>query len=267
MRALLRGRPSRRDTNLNKEEKAALVDEIADRLGDASAIFAVDYRGISVPQAAELRAQLSEADATFRVVKNRLAKRAVERAGTPELDSLLVGPDGADVREGRRRSGREGDLHLRPPERDPRIQGRPDGRGPARPRPVQGDRQASGPRRSSRPARRRRREPADGVDARARIDGLGTRRCTGRDPDKGWSTGRRRPRPPEQPAGDAEENGEAGEESTPEAEAADEEPPADAGENGEAGGENGEAGEEEPAEEPSGEAEEEAGSGTKLENH
>ena len=70
------------DTNLNKDEKAALVDEIADRLGDASAIFAVDYRGISVPQAAELRAQLSEADATFRVVKNRLAKRAVERAGT-----------------------------------------------------------------------------------------------------------------------------------------------------------------------------------------
>jgi len=77
---------------MNKEEKAALVDEIAHRLGDASAIFAVDYRGISVPQAAELRSQLSEADATFRVVKNRLAKRAVERAGTPELDSLLVGP-------------------------------------------------------------------------------------------------------------------------------------------------------------------------------
>jgi large subunit ribosomal protein L10 len=77
---------------LDKEEKAALVDEIADRLGGASAIFAVDYRGISVPQAAELRAQLSEADASFRVVKNRLAKRAVERAGTPELDSLLVGP-------------------------------------------------------------------------------------------------------------------------------------------------------------------------------
>jgi len=77
---------------LDKEEKAALVDEIADRLGGASAIFAVDYRGISVPQAAELRTQLSEADASFRVVKNRLAKRAVERAGTPELDSLLVGP-------------------------------------------------------------------------------------------------------------------------------------------------------------------------------
>jgi large subunit ribosomal protein L10 len=77
---------------MDKEQKSALVDEIANRLGDANAIFAVDYRGISVPQAAELRAQLSEADATFRVVKNRLAKRAVERAGTGDLDQLLQGP-------------------------------------------------------------------------------------------------------------------------------------------------------------------------------
>ncbi len=77
---------------MRKEDKAALVDEIADRLGDAETIFAVDYRGITVPQAAELRARLSEADATFRVVKNRLAKRATERAGTAELDQLFEGP-------------------------------------------------------------------------------------------------------------------------------------------------------------------------------
>ena len=77
---------------MRKEDKAALVDEIADRLGDAEAIFAVDYRGITVPQAAELRAKLAEADTTFRVVKNRLAKRATERAGTAELDPLFEGP-------------------------------------------------------------------------------------------------------------------------------------------------------------------------------
>ena len=77
---------------MRKEDKAALVDEIADRLGDAEAIFAVDYRGITVPQAAELRAKLTEADTTFRVVKNRLAKRATERAGTAELDPLFEGP-------------------------------------------------------------------------------------------------------------------------------------------------------------------------------
>src|SRR5436189_149 len=77
---------------MDKEQKAAQIDEIAERLGDANAIFAVDYRGISVPQAAELRSKLSEANATFRVVKNRLAKRAAERAGTAELEEFFEGP-------------------------------------------------------------------------------------------------------------------------------------------------------------------------------
>jgi large subunit ribosomal protein L10 len=77
---------------MNKEQKAAAVQEIAERLGEADAIFAVDYRGISVPEAAELRARLREADATFQVVKNRLAKRAAEQAGTTELQDLLDGP-------------------------------------------------------------------------------------------------------------------------------------------------------------------------------
>jgi large subunit ribosomal protein L10 len=77
---------------MNKEQKAAAVEDIAERLGDARAIFAVDYRGISVPEAAELRARLREADATFRVVKNRLAKRAAAKAGTTELQELLDGP-------------------------------------------------------------------------------------------------------------------------------------------------------------------------------
>ena len=77
---------------MKKEQKAAQIDEIAERLGDTETIFAVDYRGISVPQAAELRTRLAEADASFRVVKNRLAKRAAERAGTEELEALLEGP-------------------------------------------------------------------------------------------------------------------------------------------------------------------------------
>ncbi|MGH2963498.1 MAG: 50S ribosomal protein L10 [Solirubrobacterales bacterium] len=77
---------------MNREEKAAVVEEIAAQLGDAGAIFAVDYRGIGVPEAAELRARLAESDATLRIVKNRLAKRAAESAGTAELDELFEGP-------------------------------------------------------------------------------------------------------------------------------------------------------------------------------
>lgn len=77
---------------MNRDEKATAVAEIGEELGSASAVFAVDYRGISVPQAAELRTKLRDADASFSVVKNRLAKRATGDAGASDLDEHLVGP-------------------------------------------------------------------------------------------------------------------------------------------------------------------------------
>ena len=51
---------------MNKEQKAEVVEKLTGELKDADAIFAIDYRGISVPQAAELRSGLREADASFR---------------------------------------------------------------------------------------------------------------------------------------------------------------------------------------------------------
>jgi large subunit ribosomal protein L10 len=77
---------------MNKEQKTAVVKELAEELKDAQAIFAVDYRGISVPQAAELRSGLRDADARFRVVKNRLTLRAADEAGTESLKEHLEGP-------------------------------------------------------------------------------------------------------------------------------------------------------------------------------
>jgi large subunit ribosomal protein L10 len=77
---------------MNREQKAAVVEEIAAQLSDAGAIFAVDYRGIGVPEAAELRSRLAQSEASFRIVKNRLAKRAAENAGTEELSGLFEGP-------------------------------------------------------------------------------------------------------------------------------------------------------------------------------
>jgi large subunit ribosomal protein L10 len=52
----------------------------------------VDYRGISVPQAAQLRERLNEAGARFRVVKNTLTILAAEKAGAEDLKELLEGP-------------------------------------------------------------------------------------------------------------------------------------------------------------------------------
>ncbi len=77
---------------MNKEQKAAAVEELTEELKGADAIFAIDYRGISVPQAAELRSGLREADASFRVVKNRLTLRAADAAGTEDIKEHLTGP-------------------------------------------------------------------------------------------------------------------------------------------------------------------------------
>jgi large subunit ribosomal protein L10 len=77
---------------MNREEKSATIQEIAAQIEGSEAIFAVDYRGISVPQAAELRSKLREADASFRVVKNRLTKLAADKAGEERLAELLQGP-------------------------------------------------------------------------------------------------------------------------------------------------------------------------------
>jgi large subunit ribosomal protein L10 len=77
---------------MNREQKAAAVAEIAESLKEAEAVFAVDYRGISVPQAAELRTRLREADATFRIVKNSLTERAADEIGADTLKALLEGP-------------------------------------------------------------------------------------------------------------------------------------------------------------------------------
>ena len=77
---------------MNRDEKATAIEEIAAEIEASEAIFAVDYRGISVPQAAELRGKLREADASFRIVKNRLTKIAADKAGQDHLSELLKGP-------------------------------------------------------------------------------------------------------------------------------------------------------------------------------
>lgn len=77
---------------MNRQEKSAAIQEIAAQIEESEAIFAVDYRGISVPQAAELRSKLREADASFRIVKNRLTKIAADQVGEERLPELLQGP-------------------------------------------------------------------------------------------------------------------------------------------------------------------------------
>jgi large subunit ribosomal protein L10 len=90
---------------MNKDQKAAAVEEVATQIQESEAVFAVDYRGISVPQVADLRTKLNDAGARFRVVKNTLTQLSADKAGAESLKELLEGPtaftfvaaDGGDV--------------------------------------------------------------------------------------------------------------------------------------------------------------------------
>jgi large subunit ribosomal protein L10 len=77
---------------MNREQKAAAIAEIVAQIKESEAVYAVDFRGISVPQAADVRTRLRDADATFRVVKNTLTERAADEAGADALKPLLEGP-------------------------------------------------------------------------------------------------------------------------------------------------------------------------------
>jgi large subunit ribosomal protein L10 len=77
---------------LNREQKAQVIQDVAGALRESSAVFAVDYRGISVAQAAALRTTLRGNDATFTVVKNTLAELAAGEVGADGLKPLLKGP-------------------------------------------------------------------------------------------------------------------------------------------------------------------------------
>jgi large subunit ribosomal protein L10 len=77
---------------MNRDQKTAVIEEVSTQIRDSEAVFAVDYRGISVSQVAELRIRLTDAGARFRVVKNTLTELAADKAGADPLKEVLDGP-------------------------------------------------------------------------------------------------------------------------------------------------------------------------------
>ncbi|PFV41859.1 50S ribosomal protein L10 [Bacillus thuringiensis] len=75
------------------ETKQQVVTEIADKLRASKSTIVVDYRGLTVSEATELRKQLREAGVEFKVYKNSLTCRAAESAEMAELNEFLTGPN------------------------------------------------------------------------------------------------------------------------------------------------------------------------------
>ena len=72
--------------------KQAKVDELAKEMKEAKIVLLTDYRGITVTDVTKLRADLRNANAEYKVIKNNIIRRALDANGEKELDSALEGP-------------------------------------------------------------------------------------------------------------------------------------------------------------------------------
>lgn len=75
-----------------RPEKVAVVNEVRTRLEASSAAVLTEYRGLTVSELAQLRAELRQSDASYSVVKNTLARLATREAGLDVPDEVLTGP-------------------------------------------------------------------------------------------------------------------------------------------------------------------------------
>lgn len=75
------------------KDKEALVAELRDKLGQASAIVITEYRGLKAGELVELRGTLRESNVELRVVKNTLLRRASEGTALHDLALQLEGPN------------------------------------------------------------------------------------------------------------------------------------------------------------------------------
>ena len=77
---------------LNLEQKKAIVSEVSEVAQVAHSAVGAEYRGLSVVQLTELRSKARESGVYMRVVKNSLAKRAIEGTDFACMNEALVGP-------------------------------------------------------------------------------------------------------------------------------------------------------------------------------
>ncbi len=75
-----------------KQQKQLIIDEIKAKLENAQSAVVIDYMGITVAQADEMRRRLREANVDYTVYKNTLMKRAIEGTDYAPLAEVLEGP-------------------------------------------------------------------------------------------------------------------------------------------------------------------------------
>ena len=83
-----------KEVKLNKmrlSEKTECVNIFSDKLCQSQSAVLTDFKGLTVAEISDLRAQLRSEAIEMRVVKNRLLKRALEQAQCENMDAMLTG--------------------------------------------------------------------------------------------------------------------------------------------------------------------------------
>jgi large subunit ribosomal protein L10 len=78
--------------SLNLDSKKEVVAEISARLANAQAVVLAEYRGLPVEKITQLRARARASGVYLRVLKNTLARRAVQGTPFEKLGPQMVGP-------------------------------------------------------------------------------------------------------------------------------------------------------------------------------
>ncbi len=74
------------------KQKEEAVNELAEKMKDAKLILFADYRGINVEDVTKIRATLRKANSEYKIIKNNISKRTLEKCGIEGLDSAVEGP-------------------------------------------------------------------------------------------------------------------------------------------------------------------------------
>lgn len=82
---------------MGRENKAASIAELKERLVGAQSVVLTDFRGLSVADLTELRTLLRKSAVEYRVVKNTLARFAVQDTALAGLGPYLEGPTGIAI--------------------------------------------------------------------------------------------------------------------------------------------------------------------------
>ena len=78
--------------SLNRNEKAAVIEEVSAQVANAQSIIVAEYRGIDVASVTVLRKSARESGVYLRVLKNTLARRAINGTPFEGLSDQLTGP-------------------------------------------------------------------------------------------------------------------------------------------------------------------------------